>query len=327
MSMSIKEALKGEDYVFPNPRVGCVIVKDGNVVSTGYHEKFGSPHAEVMAIKNLNRDIVDATLYVTLEPCNHHGKTPPCTSIINSGQIKRVVIGSSDPNSDIQNGIAALQDKGIDVEVGVNEDRARSINPRFFTYHEKKRPYIILKYAATLDGFLAEPDGKSKWITSSKSRESVQLLRSTCDAILVGRHTVEKDDPNLTSHGIGKDPIKIILDPSNKLSKEYSAIDENTIHFTSELISNSPKENIDIVLNKLYQMNIQSLLVEGGAVTLTHFIESDMFDEIHAYYAPKLLGKGKTIFNGKKGISELLNLSIVDTEIFDNDIKITYKRD
>ena len=153
------------------------------------------------------------------------------------------------------------------------------------------------------------------------------MLRSTCDAILVGRHTVEKDDPNLTSHGIGKDPIKIILDPSNKLSKEYSAIDENTIHFTSELISNSPKENIDIVLNKLYQMNIQSLLVEGGAVTLTHFIESDMFDEIHAYYAPKLLGKGKTIFNGKKGISELLNLSIVDTEIFENDIKITYKRD
>lgn len=327
MSMSINEALKGGNKVFPNPRVGCVIVKDGNVVSTGFHEKFGSPHAEVMAIENLSTDIVDATLYVTLEPCNHHGKTPPCASIINSGQIKRVVIGSKDPNSEIQNGIAALRDKGINVEVGVNEDKARSINPRFFTYHEKKRPYIILKYAATLDGFLAEPDGKSKWITSSKSRGSVHLLRSTCDAILVGRRTVEKDDPSLTSHGIGKDPTKVILDPSKKITKDYSALDKHTIHFSSELRSNSPIENIDIVLNKLYQMNIQSLLVEGGAVTISHFLESQMFDEIHAYYGPKLIGKGKTIFNGKKGISELLNLSIVDTEIFDNDIKITYKRD
>tara|TARA_Y100001936_G_C16081883_1_gene678476 strand:+ start:2047 stop:3024 length:978 start_codon:yes stop_codon:yes gene_type:complete len=325
--MSINEALKGGNKVFPNPRVGCVIVKDGNVVSTGFHEKFGSPHAEVMAIENLSTDIVDATLYVTLEPCNHHGKTPPCASIINSGQIKRVVIGSKDPNSEIQNGIAALRDKGIDVEVGVNEDKARSINPRFFTYHEKKRPYIILKYAATLDGFLAEPDGKSKWITSSRSRGSVHLLRSTCDAILVGRRTVEKDDPSLTSHGIGKDPTKVILDPSKKITKDYSALDKHTIHFSSELRSNSPIENIDIVLNKLYQMNIQSLLVEGGAITISHFLESEMFDEIHAYYGPKLIGKGKTIFNGEKGISELLNLSIVDTEIFDNDIKITYKRD
>ena len=327
MSMSINEALKGGNKVFPNPRVGCVIVKDGNVVSTGFHEKFGSPHAEVMAIENLSTDIVDATLYVTLEPCNHHGKTPPCASIINSGQIKRVVIGSKDPNSEIQNGIAALRDKGINVEVGVNEDKARSINPRFFTYHEKKRPYIILKYAATLDGFLAEPDGKSKWITSSRSRGSVHLLRSTCDAILVGRRTVEKDDPSLTSHGIGKDPTKVILDPSKKITKDYSALDKHTIHFSSELRSNSPIENIDIVLNKLYQMNIQSLLVEGGAITISHFLESEMFDEIHAYYGPKLIGKGKTIFNGEKGISELLNLSIVDTEIFDNDIKITYKRD
>ena len=327
MSMSINEALKGGNKVFPNPRVGCVIVKDGNVVSTGFHEKFGSPHAEVMAIENLSTDIVDATLYVTLEPCNHHGKTPPCASIINSGQIKRVVIGSKDPNSEIQNGIAALRDKGISVEVGVNEDKARSINPRFFTYHEKKRPYIILKYAATLDGFLAEPDGKSKWITSSKSRGSVHLLRSTCDAILVGRRTVEKDDPSLTSHGIGKDPTIVILDPSKKITEDYSALDKHTIHFSSELRSSSPIENIDIVLNKLYQMNIQSLLVEGGAVTISHFLESEMFDEIHAYYGPKLIGKGKTIFNGKKGISELLNLSIVDTEIFDNDIKITYKRD
>ena len=160
-----------------------------------------------------------------------------------------------------------------------------------------------------------------------KSRESVQLLRSTCDAILVGRRTVEKDDPSLTSHGIGKDPTKVILDPSKKITKDYSALDKHTIHFSSELRSNSPIENIDIVLNKLYQMNIQSLLVEGGAVTISHFLESEMFDEIHAYYGPKLIGKGKTIFNGKKGISELLNLSIVDTEIFDNDIKITYKRD
>ena len=327
MLMSIEEALKGGSAVFPNPRVGCVIVKDGNVVSTGFHEKFGSQHAEVMAIKNLGPDVVDATLYVTLEPCNHHGKTPPCASIIDSGQIKRVVIGSKDPNSQIQNGIDALREKGIDVDVGVVEDQVRSINPRFFTFHEQKRPYIILKYAASLDGFIAEPDGKSKWITSPSSRKSAQALRSTCDAILVGRGTIEKDDPSLTSHGLGKDPVKVILDPSNKITKKYSALDKQTIHFTSELKSNSPTENIDIVLNKLYQMNIQSLLVEGGAVTISHFIESNVFDEIHAYYAPKLLGKGKSIFNGKKEISELLNLTIINTEIFDNDFKITYKRD
>lgn len=324
MKMAIDEAKKASDNVFPNPKVGCVIVQNGKIVSKGYHQKFGGPHAEAEALNNCDTQLKDATMYVTLEPCNHYGKTAPCTSLIEPEKFKRIVVANRDPNPLINKGLQTLIDKGLRVDFNVCEDDAKFVNRRFFTFYEKKRPFVILKFAATLDGFMSEIDGHSKWITSKKSRLSVHTLRSSCDAILVGRKTVEADNPSLTSHGVGPDPQVVILDPSRKIDKQYTAFKENTIHFTDELSNSNPEKNIQKILSKLYSLNIQSVLVEGGAKTLTGFIDSGSFDEIHAYFAPKLIGEGISIYNSKKKIADSLNLDIVKHETFDNDIKITY---
>tara|TARA_Y100001970_G_scaffold219511_1_gene269354 strand:- start:732 stop:1745 length:1014 start_codon:yes stop_codon:yes gene_type:complete len=324
MNIALDEARKASDMVYPNPRVGCVIVQNGEIVSRGYHKQYGGPHAEVDAINNCKVELNKATMYVTLEPCNHEGKTPPCTELIDSQKFERIVIACKDPNPIINNGLQALMKKGLTIDFNVCEDEAKFINKRFFTYHEKKRPYVILKYASTLDGFISEESGHSKWITSKKSRHSVHILRSSCDAILVGRKTVEADNPSLTSHNVGSDPRIVILDPSKKINKEYQSLKKNTIHFTSELTGKTREDNIQIILTKLHSLNIQSVLVEGGATTLTSFINHKTFDEMHVYYAPKLIGKGISIYNTTKEIHDSLNLQVVKHENFDNDIKITY---
>ena len=324
MNTALDEAKKASDIVYPNPRVGCVIVQNGEIVSRGYHKEYGGPHAEVDAINNCKVELNKATMYVTLEPCNHEGKTPPCTELIDSQKFERIVIACKDPNPIINKGLQALMKKGLTVDFNVCEDEAKSINKRFFTYHEKKRPYVILKYASTLDGFISEENGHSKWITSKKSRHSVHMLRSSCDAILVGRKTVEADNPSLTSHNIGSDPRIVILDPSKKINKDYQALKKDTVHFTSDLSGKTREDNIKIILSKLHSLNIQSVLVEGGATTLTSFIDHETFDEMHVYYAPKLIGKGISIYNTTKKIHDSLNLEIVKHENFNNDIKITY---
>ena len=324
MNIAIDEAKKATDIVYPNPKVGCVIVQNGEIVSSGYHNKFGGPHAEVEAINNCNVTLDKATMYVTLEPCNHQGKTPPCTELIDSQKFKRIVIASKDPNPIINEGLKALIEKGLKVDFSICEDEAKLINKRFFTFHDKKRPYVILKYASTLDGYISEVSGHSKWITSKKSRYSAHLLRSTCDAILVGRKTIEADNPSLTSHNIGPDPRIVILDPSKKIKDNYRALNKNSIHLTNELSAKNPEDNIQTVLTKLHSLNIQSVIVEGGARTFTSFIDHGVFDEMHVYYAPKLIGKGKSIYNTKKKIHDSLNLEIAKHENFDNDIKITY---
>ena len=166
MNIALDEARKASDMVYPNPRVGCVIVQNGEIVSRGYHKQYGGPHAEVDAINNCKVELNKATMYVTLEPCNHEGKTPPCTELIDSQKFERIVIACKDPNPIINNGLQALMKKGLTIDFNVCEDEAKFINKRFFTYHEKKRPYVILKYASTLDGFISEESGHSKWITS-----------------------------------------------------------------------------------------------------------------------------------------------------------------
>ena len=324
MNIALDEARKASDMVYPNPRVGCVIVQNGEIVSKGHHKQYGGPHAEVDAINNCEVELNKATMYVTLEPCNHEGKTPPCTELIDSQKFERIVIACKDPNPVINKGLQALIKKGLTIDFNVCEDEAKFINKRFFTYHEKKRPYVILKYASTLDGFIAEESGHSKWITSKKSRHSVHVLRSSCDAILVGRKTIEADNPSLTSHNAGSDPRIVILDPSKKINKDYQSLKNNTIHFTSELTGKTREDNIQIILTKLHSLNIQSVLVEGGATTLTSFINHETFDEMHVYYAPKLIGKGISIYNTTKEIHDFLNLEVVKHENFDNDIKITY---
>ena len=327
MGLAIKEALKGSHNTFPNPRVGAVVVANGKVVSRGYHKSFGAPHAESVAIDKVMGDIENATLYVTLEPCAHTGKRGPCSEIIDPKVFSKVVIGTRDPNQIASGGLEELLKRGIEVVESVCEKECKSINRRFFTFYEQKRPYIILKMALTLDGFIAEENGKSKWITNDESRNSVHKLRSSCDAILVGNRTVEKDNPSLTSHGKGKDPRVILFSKDFDKKLELKVFNQEPLIFDLEQSNNNPKENIEKMLNYLYENSYQSLLVEGGGTTFTQFLNENIFDELQIFYAPKIIGTGIPFFKDKKNLEEDLGLKLDKIEKFGNDVRLTFYRE
>ena len=326
MKLALQEAAKADHKVFPNPKVGAIVVHDDNIISRGYHQKYGERHAEAIAIDKLDKSITNATLYVTLEPCSHIGKRSPCTEIIKSKMFSRVVIAANDPNPKASGGAKILRENNIEVVENVFPEESKKINRRFFTFFEKKRPYVILKIASTLDGFIAELDGTSKWITGEKSRQSVHKLRSTCDAILVGRKTVEADDPSLTSHGHGKNPKIIILDPKNKLDKKFKILFKNPIIFSGKNLKNSPQKNITYILDELYSKSYQTLLVEGGGETISSFLDSNLFDELHIYYAPKLLGDGTPLYSGYNKLTKDYKLELNNIDHFGNDIKVVFFR-
>ena len=326
MKIAIQEAKKASDAVFPNPKVGCIITKNGKIISKGFHKKFGDSHAEKIAINNLKLQINQATMYVTLEPCAHIGKTKPCIDLIDYKIFKRVVIASSDPNPLSKDGIKILKKKNIEVTTGVYEKKSKKINKRFFTYHEKKRPYIIVKCAMTLDGFIAETNGKSKWITNEKSRKSVHKLRSTCDAILIGYKTANSDNPSLTTHKQGKNPKIVLIDPSNNASKSLKLFDRDPIIFNNKELGQDSIKNVKVILNNLYEKKIQSLLVEGGGYTITSFIDSKLFDELHLYYAPKLIGEGISSYRSIRSINNSNDLKLKKIDKFGNDFRIIYIR-
>ena len=325
MQQAIEEALKADpNKVYPNPLVGCVIVKNEKIIGRGYHKKFATNHAEVNAIKSLEAPVKNADLYVTLEPCAHFGKNPPCVNaIIKSKMFKKVVIAVADPNKKAMGGIEELKKAGIEVVLGYREKEAKKINQRFFTFFQKERPYVILKYARTQDGFIARLDGSSKWITEKDARRDVHLTRSGCDAILVGRNTIERDNPSLDSHGLGKDPRIVVLS-SKPLLSTLNVSKKNPLIF-QKFNQKLPENNIKIVLDNLFKENVQSLLVEGGEKTITSFINSGYYDEIHEYISPKKFNQGIPFFGGdfEKIRSSLELLSEIS---FSKDIRKTYKK-
>jgi diaminohydroxyphosphoribosylaminopyrimidine deaminase/5-amino-6-(5-phosphoribosylamino)uracil reductase len=325
MQQAINEALKANpNKVYPNPLVGCVIVKNDKIIASGHHKAFGTKHAEVNAIESLETPIRDADLYVTLEPCAHFGNSPPCVdAIIKSKMFKKVIIAIADPNKKAMGGIDKLKNANIEVEVGDCQIEAKKINQRFFTFFENKRPFIILKYARTQDGFIAHLDGSSKWITKEDARRDVHLTRSGCDAILVGRNTIEQDNPSLDSHGLGKDPRIVILS-SKPLSSSLKVSKKNPIIFQT-LNEKRPENNIKIVLDNLFKENVQSLLVEGGKKTITSFIQSGYFDEIHEYISPKKFNEGIPFYSGDFDTIRS-SLDLVSEISFSSDIKKTYKK-
>jgi diaminohydroxyphosphoribosylaminopyrimidine deaminase/5-amino-6-(5-phosphoribosylamino)uracil reductase len=325
MSAALSEAEKAGPEVYPNPKVGAIIVFNGEIISRGHTQEYGGDHAEVVAIKNLNKKYKNCTLFVTLEPCTHKGKTGACTDLINSEIFERVVIANSEINPKASGGAKLLSEKGISITEGVCSQNAKKINKRFFTFYEKKRPYVILKIASTLNGFIAEKDGQSKWITNEKSRSSGYLMRANCDAIMVGTNTVINDDPSLTSHGLGKkDPKIILIDLEKKLNHKANVFKHNPIVFSNDILGLNHAKNIEIILKKLFDMSFQSLFVEGGGKTLSHFIDTNLFDELHIYYAPKLTAGGKPLYDGLKKINDKLELHLDKIEQIDNDIKIKY---
>lgn len=308
MDRALHLAGKGWPAVAPNPMVGCVIVKGDALVAQGYHQKFGEKHAEVMAINQLpdNIDPKDCTLYVTLEPCTHFGKTPPCTDLIISKGFKTVVVACKDPNPLVSGlGIDKLRKAGVQVITGVLEKNARELNKRFITYFEKKRPYYILKWAQTADGFISKlpvPDNKNEnRISGNESQIMVHRLRSEVMAILVGKNTVLRDNPRLTTRLVeGKNPIRVFIDRNLEVPLHFQVYDNEA----TTIIFNELKEEkmgihtflkIDFGKNilqqlseKLFNLNVQSVLVEGGSMLLNDFIDQHLWDEVLVFQNPDL---------------------------------------
>ncbi|MDW7999005.1 MAG: bifunctional diaminohydroxyphosphoribosylaminopyrimidine deaminase/5-amino-6-(5-phosphoribosylamino)uracil reductase RibD, partial [Thermodesulfovibrio sp.] len=301
----------------PNPMVGAVIVKNGKIISEGYHKKAGLPHAEAEAIMKAKESLKDSTLYVTLEPCCHRDKkTPPCVdSIINSG-IKRVVIAMRDPNPKVSGkGVETLKSHGIEVIEGVLEEESRKLNEFYIKYITTKRPFVILKIAMTLDGKIATPSGESKWITSEKSRKLVHLMRSRVDALLSAFGTVLKDNPMFTSRiKRGKNPLRVIIDPELKIPLNYHVYNpppstiavvnerqlsnENIRHLTNKgveiLTFNSEKVDLSWLMEELGKREITSLMIEGGSSLNSYALWSGIVDKIMIFIAPKIIGGVKS---------------------------------
>ena len=293
----------------PNPMVGCVILHNNKIISEGFTSAYGGNHAEVNAINSVKDKslLKEATLYVTLEPCSHYGKTPPCSDLIVAYKIPNVVIGCLDDNEKVAGkGVEKLKNSGCNVVVGVLEDQCKQHHKRFFTFHNKKRPYIILKWAETLDGFIApktKDELKPVWITNPISRQLVHKWRAEEQAILVGTNTVLQDNPTLTVRDwTGENPTRIVLDEKNILSRDLNVFnnESETIIITEKDIdfSNPVASQINKVL---HQNNINSVIIEGGAQTLQTFIDANLWDEARVFTgnvefkegvkAPKLSGK------------------------------------
>lgn len=314
MQRCIELAQNGLGTTYPNPMVGSVIVHNDKIIGEGWHRKAGEPHAEVNAINSVKDKnlLKEATIYVSLEPCSHFGKTPPCSDLIIRHQIPNVVIGTVDPFAEVSGrGIKKLTEAGMNVTVGILEQECNNLNKRFFTFHQKKRPYTILKWAESLDGFIAPEKKETQspvWISNKYSRQLVHKWRSEEQSILVGTQTVIDDNPKLNVRDWkGNDPVRIVLDKEMRIPKESHIFDTqtSTLFFTSnppdEKTKNIDFETIDFEQNtvrqiaeSLYRRQIQSVIIEGGQKTLQAFIDADLWDEARIF-------KGETILkNGTK---------------------------
>jgi diaminohydroxyphosphoribosylaminopyrimidine deaminase/5-amino-6-(5-phosphoribosylamino)uracil reductase len=300
MRRALELAELGRGAVSPNPMVGCVIVHEGKIIGEGYHRIYGGLHAEVHAVNSVvNQDLLKhATVYVTLEPCAHWGKTPPCADLLVEKGVKKVIIAAFDSNPLVGGkGIEKLKSAGIKVETGVLEKDARWQNRRFFTQIEKQRPYVILKWAQTHDGFVAREDFSSKWISGAQSRQLVHRWRAEEDAILVGKKTALYDNPRLDVRDwVGRNPLRIVLDSKLGLPESLRLFDQSipTICYNSlktesrtnlEFVNLGEKFSVSEVLEDLHSRKIQSVIVEGGSSVLSQFISSEMWDEARVFTA------------------------------------------
>lgn len=350
MRKALELAQQGMGYTSPNPMVGCVVVKHGEIVAEGYHEKYGEYHAERNALLSCKEDLQGAELYVTLEPCCHHGKTPPCTEIIIERGIKKVYVGSMDSNPLVGGkGVRILEDAGIEVECGILKEECDKLNEVFFHYIEKKTPFVVMKYAMTLDGKIAAYTGDSKWVTSEAARNHVQVLRKKYSGILAGIGTVEADDPMLNCRiEEGVNPVRIICDSKLSISLESNivktakeiktiiayaaALPEKQTELEAQGITllhaeKNGKVDLKLLMQKLGEMGIDSVLMEGGGQIYAAALEAGIVNKVYAYIAPKLIGgdKSKTPVGGKglEKMSEAWKLKDIEIEQIGEDILVT----
>lgn len=321
MDRCLQLAQNGLGTTYPNPLVGAIIVTNGKIIGEGWHQKAGEPHAEVHAIDAVKDKslLKDATIYVNLEPCSHFGRTPPCADLIIKHQIKKVVIGTEDPFSKVAgNGIKKLKNSGCQVIVNVREKQCLELNKRFFTFFNKLRPYIILKWAETIDGYIAPTRQKSKqpfWISNPYSRQLVHRWRSQEQAILAGTTTILKDDPEFTVRDWhGKHPFRVTIDRKSKIPgtfKIYNAKADTLVFSEKEILEkptvttriiNSSQPVVEQISKVLFEKQLQSVIVEGGTKTLQLFIQSNLWDEARVFEGTEALNSGikaPTLKNGK----------------------------
>lgn len=353
MKRALELAEKGKGLVNPNPLVGCVIVYNNQIIGEGYHRYFGGNHAEVEAVNDVykrgNNNLLDkSSMYVTLEPCFHYGKTPPCVDLIIKQRIKKVFISVKDPNILVAGkSIKKLINYGIHVEVGLLEKEAKSINKFFMHYIKHKRPYVIYKSASSLDGKIAPVSGKSRWISSMESRKKVHEMRNSVMGILTTSATVIKDNPSLNVRHVERkaDPVPIILDRQMTLSKELKvfSVHKKVIVFTSNknsILSNKYPDNSKIikvnensngldlneVINELGQMGFDSIMVESGGELGWSLIEKSLIDEINLFIAPKIIGgkNSPTVIDGSgfDSVSESFEFKYMESVPVGKDILI-----
>lgn len=353
MQRAISLAEQGRGWTNPNPLVGCVIVKNGDIIAEGYHEKIGGWHAERNAILNSDTDLSGATAYVTLEPCCHHGRTPPCSDLLIEHGIKKVFIGSRDPNPLVSGkGAKQLRAAGIEVVEDFMREECDKLNPIFFHYIQTKRPYVLLKYAMTADGKIATSTGESKWITGETARTKVQQTRHQYSAIMVGVETVLADNPMLNARmPNAKQPVRVVCDSQLRTpldcqlvqtAKEYRTVIATVCEDLQKIEQYRPlgvevmvckarnkRVDLDDLLQKLGEMQIDSLLIEGGSSLNFSALESGVVNRVHCYIAPKLVGgkQAKTPIGGEGigDLSQAVKLKLVSMEMVGEDILIDYE--
>jgi diaminohydroxyphosphoribosylaminopyrimidine deaminase / 5-amino-6-(5-phosphoribosylamino)uracil reductase len=354
MRRAIEVARNGAGFVSPNPMVGAVIVgADRRIIAEGWHERYGDAHAEINALRNAgDRDLSDATMYVSLEPCNHHGKTGPCTDAIIASGIRRVVVAMRDPNPLVSGkGNQRLRSEGIEVVLGVLEKEARRRNEAYIHFLATGRPFVVVKMAQTLDGFTALPNGESQWITGELARRRVHQLRAESDAVMVGFNTARGDDPELTvRHGVtGRNPRRVVLDAELSLRPELKMFTDDerarTIVVTSSDLVGSERAralgaagvevigvrerragelDLDETITLLGERGIASLLVEGGATLAGSVVEEELASKIYLFMAPKLFGHGTTAFKGKpiEHVADAHRLNIHKVQMVGEDVMV-----
>ncbi|MCS6935651.1 MAG: bifunctional diaminohydroxyphosphoribosylaminopyrimidine deaminase/5-amino-6-(5-phosphoribosylamino)uracil reductase RibD [Chitinophagales bacterium] len=311
MQRCLALAARGLGNVAPNPMVGCVIVHNGEIVAEGYHQMYGGPHAEVNAIRAVAHEekLRECTLYVNLEPCAHYGKTPPCTNLILEKKIQCVVIADNDPNPLVAGkGERQLLEHGVHLIKGILRDEHRFLNRRFITYHSQKRPYVILKWAQSADGWMAPPDNRQVWLSGEEARTLVHRWRAEEQAILVGKNTALTDNPQLTVRfADGRQPLRVVIDRNLEVPGHYNLYSPAA----PTLIINAVKDKVDghitfrrvcfesgflrEVMKILFEMQIQSVMVEGGPETLRHFVNGALWDEARVLISPVQLGSGRGV--------------------------------
>jgi diaminohydroxyphosphoribosylaminopyrimidine deaminase / 5-amino-6-(5-phosphoribosylamino)uracil reductase len=346
-------ALKGAGLVNPNPMVGCVVVRNGKIVGEGFHEKFGGPHAEIAALNRAGKKAKGALLFVSLEPCAHFGKTPPCTNAIIQSGISQVHIASKDPNPLVRGrGIRRLREAGIQVKIGLLQNEAELLNEKFFKYMNTGMPFVGIKLAQTIDGRIADRRGKSKWITSAAARTEAHRLRGEYDAVLVGANTVLHDNPELTVRFVkGRNPLRVVVD--GRLSLPASRAIFNTAAAPTWLLTSTKavKANIRKVqklvsqevrvlpVSSDYRMNaasmlrtlaaegVSSLLIEGGPQTVETFVNRFLADTLYLFVAPKILGDGVDgfCFKTPKLLRKPIKLMMTNVSLLGEDVLIEAK--